>query len=72
MNARLAALPNRQPKDSPAYRRWYAARAEGVRQWTRPNYPPRPCVVDGVVYVPHFRHQKRCPACIAANRWSAA
>jgi hypothetical protein len=68
-DAWLRSLPNRAPKDSPTYRRWYAANEEGRRTARPAKLAPRLCVVDAADYTPRVGNQVRCDACIAAGRY---
>jgi hypothetical protein len=62
----LASLPQCQPKESPAYQRWLAARNEAARA-ARPRFVTRHCWC-GTPFRPKVGNQRRCPACVRSDR----
>jgi hypothetical protein len=55
-------LPSCQPKDSPAYQRWYQANEEARRLRDAPEYDPRTCPC-GRSFTPRAANHLRCATC---------
>jgi hypothetical protein len=71
MTPRTRNLPQRQPKDSPAYQRWLAANEEGRRLGRKPVFDERVCKC-GAEFTPKVGNQVWCSRVACPARTEAA